>query len=675
MRFALPPPGAFACLVALLFTFRAVAAAPLPGSPNLRYYYPVPAANPPQTIKVDVCVYGGTPGGVAAAAQAMRMGKTAALVVFRQHVGGMTSGGLTATDVGNQGAIGGFAREFYDRVGKLRGFKPSEAENVFRALLDEAGVKVYFEHRLANVEKDGNRITAITMENGNTFQARMYVDATYEGDLFAKSGVSYHVGREGNAKYGETINGVQFHKGHNFTVPTDPYRIEGDPKSGLLWGISPEAPGKMGDADKKVQAYNFRMFLTDAPNRIPWPKPAGYERERYELSARYLPKNPTPPFQLHNGDCNNEGAFSTDNIGRNYEWPEGDYQTREKIFQDHVLYQQGLAWFAANDEAVPPQTREKVRAWGLDPGEFPDTAGWPHELYIREGRRMVSPYVMTEHDCMGHVKAEDSIGLASYNMDSHNCQRIVIDGQVRNEGDVQIHPPMPYPVSYRSIVPAESECANLFVPVSLSASHIAYGSIRMEPVFMILGQSAATAAALAIDANTSVQKVDYSKLRERLLADKQVLVWTGKPAARDGAKGTLEPLPGGIAVDDEKAVRVGEWSESTATRPFFGSGYLTDGNADKGKKSVRFSPEIPAAGTYDVYLCWTALANRATNVPVDIAHAGGKTTVIVNQREKGSWVKVFTGKFDVTGASVTIRNDDTDGYVLADAVCFVSAKN
>ena len=462
----------------------------------------------------------------------------------------MTSGGLTATDVGNQSAIGGFAREFYDRVGKLRGFRPSEAESAFRTLLDEAGVKVYFEHRLAEVKKDGNRIAAITTENGNTFQARMFVDATYEGDLFAKAGVSCHVGREGNAKYGETINGVQFHKGHNFTVPTDPYRVEGDPKSGLLWGISPEAPGRTGEPDKKVQAYNFRMFLSNSAERILWPKPAGYERERYELSARYLNKNPKPPFQLHNGDCNNEGAFSTDHIGRNYAWPEANYETRERIFQDHVRYQQGLAWFAANDQAVPAGTREKMQAWGLDPGEFPDTAGWPHELYIREGRRMVSPYVMTEHDCMGHRKAEDSVGLASYNMDSHNCQRVVIDGQARNEGDVQIHPPTPYPISYRSIVPAENECANLFVPVSLSASHIAYGSIRMEPVFMILGQSAGTAAAMAIDAKTSVQKVDYGKLQERLIADKQVLVWTGKAPAGAGGKGAPEPLPGGVVVDD-----------------------------------------------------------------------------------------------------------------------------
>jgi len=491
--------------------------------PALRYYYPVPALGAPKTVEADVCVYGGTPGGVMTAIQASRMGKSAVLVVFRRHVGGMTSGGLSAVDLGRGDSIAGIAREFLTRVGQQRGFRPSKAEETFLAMLKEAKVPVYFEHRLKDVKMDGKRITAITTENGATVAAKVFADATYEGDLLAKAGVSHHVGREANAVYLETLNGVQFRKQHNFVFPVEPYRTPGDPKSGLLWGISSADPGKTGDGDKKVQAYNFRMFLTNAGDRLPFPKPANYDRDRYLLLLRYLKLKPPIPLQLHNGDSNNEGGFSTDHIGASYGWPEGDYASREKIFQEHIAYQQGLMWFWANDPEVPADMQKRVREFGLTKGEFLETGGWSHELYVREGRRMISDYVMTEHNCTSIRMAQDSVGLASYNMDSHNCQRVVIDGQVRNEGDVQVACPKPYPVSYRSIVPKESECINLLVPVCLSSSHIAYGSIRMEPVFMILGQAAGTAAALAIDMNLSVQKVPYAKLKERLLGDKQLL--------------------------------------------------------------------------------------------------------------------------------------------------------
>lgn len=496
-------------------------------SPGLHYYYPVPAAKNPQVVETDVCVYGGTPGGVMAAVQAARMGKKTALVVFGRHVGGMTSGGLSATDLGAADAIGGAALEFLHRVGKMRGFLPSEAEKTFRDMLREAGATVYFEHRLKDVTKDGARITALHAENGDIFRAGVYIDASYEGDLLAAAGVSFTVGREGNAKYGETHNGVFFGPGHTFSVKIDPYKEGGQKESGLLWGIAPEPPAEPGQGDKKVQAYNFRMWLTDSPDRLPFPKPAGYDRERYALLLRYLKKQtkPTMPFQLERGDCNNNGGFSTDYIGGSDAWPEADYATREKIFQDHVNYQQGLMWFMANDPEVPEALRTKIRAFGLPKDEFAETGGWPHELYVREGRRMISDYVMTEKNCTGDVEADDSVGLASYGMDSHNCERVVVDGAVRNEGDVQIKVPRPYPISYRSLAPKEEECTNLLTPVCLSASHIAYGSIRMEPVYMILGQSAGAAAALAVDDKTSVQKVDHAKLRERLLADKQILKW------------------------------------------------------------------------------------------------------------------------------------------------------
>lgn len=653
----------FAPFLSVLCAVGVLAAGPETPSPGLRYYYPVPPANPPQVIEADICVYGGTPGGVSAAVQSARMGKKAVLVVMRRHVGGMTSGGLTATDIGKRGAIGGFANEVYAKIGQTSGFKPSKAEDAFQGLLKEAGVTIYYEHRLKDVVKEGTRIQSIRFENGNTVRAKMFVDATYEGDLMAAAGVSFHVGRESNATYGETINGVQFRKTHNFVVPIDPYREPGNPASGLLPTISAEPPGKAGEGDKKVQAYNFRMWLASAADRTPFPKPAGYDRNRYALLERYLKATPLPPVPLHNGDCNNNGGFSTDHIGANYAWPEADYATREKIFQDHVNYQQGLMWFCQHDPAVPEAIRTKAAAFGLAAGEFPETGGWPHELYVREGRRMISDYVMTEAECTSRKTVEDSVGLASYTMDSHNCQRVVIDGVVRNEGDVQTGVPRPYPVSYRSLVPKESQCANLFVTVCLSASHMAYGSIRMEPVFMILGQSAGTAAAMAIDAKTSVQKVDYAKLRERLLADKQVLAWDGPPvlAADPGPKG-------GIQVEQTAAKATGKWIASTA------GSHLHDGDTDKGTKTITYTPDLPSDGTYDVYLKWTQHANRATNVPVEIVGADGKQVVKVNMRAKGGWVKIASGKFTAgKTSSLTISNAGTDGHVIADAVRWVPA--
>lgn len=520
-------------IAAILFPSFLLAAGPTTPNPGLKYYYPVPAGEA-KTIKVDVCVYGGTPGGVGAAVQAKRMGKTSALAVYRRHVGGLTSAGLTAVDLGKAESIGGMAAEFLNRVGKWSGFRPSDAEKTFRAMLDEAGVPVLYEHRLAKVNKDGARITSITFENGTTIEAKMFVDATYEGDLFAKAGVSYHFGREDNSVYGETISGFQIAKTHQFRFPVDPYRTPGDLKSGLLPGISADPPVKAGTGDRKIQAYNFRMWAVKADNGRPWPKPAGYNRDDYALLLRYLTTKPDfpwdftykyGPLKLNVGDCNNAGPVSTDYIGGNYEWPDADDAKRETIFQDHVRYQQGYMWFLANDPEVPEVLRKKVQSFGLPKDEFPETDGWPHDLYVREARRMISDYVMTEKNCRSLIVAEDPVGLASYTMDSHSIQRVVVDGKVMAEGNVESGVPKPYPVSYRAIVPKAKECVNLLVPVCLSSSHMAYGSIRMEPVFMLLGQSAATAASLAIDGNVTVQEVPYEKLKERLLADKQKLVW------------------------------------------------------------------------------------------------------------------------------------------------------
>lgn len=501
-----------------------------------RYY--TPPTHPPmsQVIQSDLCVYGGTSAGVSAAIQVTRMGKKVVIAEFGRHLGGLSSGGLGATDIGNKAAIGGISREFYRRLGGHYGhteswtFEPHVAEETFNVMVRDAHVPVRYEQRLLLVRKQGNRIREIVMEDGTIYRAQVFIDATYEGDLMAKAGVSFAVGREANSVYGETCNGVQtFHPNHNFNKAVDPYIIAGDPSSGLLRGISDAQLAPVGSGDRHVQAYNFRMCLTKAPNRLPFPKPRGYDPARYEILRRYINAGVWDSLnltiQMPNGktDTNNFGGFSTDNIGGSDDWPEADYVRREEIFQDHVSYQQGLMWFLSHDSRLPEAVRKEVSSWGLPADEFPESGGWPHQLYVREARRMVSSHVMTEAECRGKVKVADSVGMAAYTMDSHNCQRLVIDGKIRNEGNVEVGGFPPYPISFQSIVPRKSELENLVVPVCLSASHIAYGSIRMEPVFMVLGQSAATVASLAIDHRQAVQDVDYQELRHRLLADGQVL--------------------------------------------------------------------------------------------------------------------------------------------------------
>ena len=532
------------------------------------YYRPVKPSKP-KVIKCDIAVYGGTPAGVAAAIQAGREGKKTVLLSFDRHVGGMTSGGLTATDVGKKESIGGLAKDFYSRIGKIKDFSPSQAESLFLKMLDEAGVKVLFERALKSVDMNGNRIVSVNLETGETIKGAMFIDSTYDGDLFAAANISYYVGREPSNAYGESLAGLWQSVSHKNTyefcrLPISPYVIPDDPKSGLLPEISPEDPGTPGHGDYRVQAYNFRMYLTNKPDKIPFPKPPGYDRRRYALLGRFLnldrrikwTLNYTTrpltdgPVQMRNGDSNNAGSFSSDYIGGNYRWPDGTYipgsfeklpeprrgmpiplsklyQVREHIFQDHVNYQQGLMYFLANDSQVPKSLQARVSRFGLDPYEFQDTGNWPHQLYIREGRRMVSEYVMTQANCESKRTVEDSVGLASYPMDSHFCQRVVVDEDgiktVRNDGNFGYRCPKPYPISYRSIVPKKEECTNLLVPVCLSSSHVAYGSIRMEPVFMILGQSAGTAATLAIDSGLGVQGVSYHKLKAKLLEDEQIL--------------------------------------------------------------------------------------------------------------------------------------------------------
>ncbi|MBN1361252.1 MAG: FAD-dependent oxidoreductase [Sedimentisphaerales bacterium] len=532
-----------------------------------------------QAYQADVIVYGGTSAGVIAAVQAARMGKSAIVVCPDRHLGGLSSGGLGFTDTGRKEVIGGLARQFYHRIWQHyqqddawrwqkrteygnRGqgipaidgaertmwiFEPHVAEKAFEDLVAEHNVTVHRDQwldRTDGVRMNQGTIVSIRMVSGRTYSGKMFIDATYEGDLMAAAGVSYHVGREANSVYGETFNGVQtgvFHHGHYFKQPVDPYVVPGDPSSGLLPRISTEPPGEKGQGDRRIQAYCFRICLTDVPaNRVAFPKPEGYDPRQYELLLRVFATgwretfDKFDPIPNRKTDTNNHGPFSTDNIGANYDHPEASYERRAEIIREHEHYQRGLMYFLANDPRVPADVRERMSRYGLAADEFTDNGNWPHQLYIRESRRMIGAHVMTENDVLGKRDVPQPVGVGSYTMDSHNVQRYVTpDGHVQNEGDIGVSPPTPYRIAYGSLCPKKDECANLLVPVCVSSSHIAFGSIRMEPVFMILGQSAATAAVQAIDTDCAVQDLDYDTLHARLLRDDQTSACDGESRERN----------------------------------------------------------------------------------------------------------------------------------------------
>lgn len=520
----------------------------------------------------DVIVYGGTSGAVTAAIQAKKMGKSVIVVSPDTHLGGLTAGGLGWTDTGKKEVIGGLSREFYQRVytkyqeedawkwedrsdfgnqgqgtpaidGEFRTmwiFEPHVAEAVYDEWVEELGIEVVRDEwldRENGVTVEDGKITAMRTLSGKEFKGKMFIDATYEGDLMAAAGVSYHVGREANSVYDEEWNGVQtgvYHHRHHFNVldqPIDPYWTKGDPSSGLLPRISAEDPGVKGEGDNKVQAYCFRTCMSNHPdNRVPFPRPENYDSTQYELLVRIFDAGWREWFGKFDmipnrkTDTNNHGPFSSDNIGMNYDYPEAGYERRKEIIKEHEDYQKGLLYFVANDPRVPKETQEEFQKWGLAKDEFTDNGNWPHQIYVREARRMIGKYVMTENELLQKKPTPESVGMGSYTIDSHNIQRYVDEnGHVHNEGDIGVPLPQPYEIAYGSLVPEKEEIQNLVVPVAVSASHIAFGSIRMEPVFMILGQSAATAAVMAMEQGIPVQDLPYEELRTRLLADGQVL--------------------------------------------------------------------------------------------------------------------------------------------------------
>ncbi|HSI62842.1 MAG TPA: FAD-dependent oxidoreductase [Candidatus Saccharimonadia bacterium] len=652
----------------------------------------------------DLVVYGGTPAGIACSIAAAREGKSVLLLETTKHLGGLTTGGLSHTDVGPRPEIiGGIAKEFFIKADAhyanaartaSKDFwyqEPHVAEKTFTTMLQEAKVNVVFEARVKSVEKKGARLSSLTTLDGKTHEGRLFVDASYEGDVMALAKVEYFVGREGRDAYDEPLAGFRpapfrFRDAEYMASPDRKYthgtpaKMSAYDKDGkLLPGISTEWP-EPGTEDKRSQAYNFRVILTNnAANRVPIPKPANYDPLRYEILGRIIDAFPGVKYEKlvflgalpkDKFDANASGLVQgTDHVGGNVDYPDADYATRERIWQDHVDYVQGFLWFLANDTRVPAELRAQASEYGLAKDEFTDNGNWPYQLYVREARRMRGGYVMSQRDCQKAITKPDSIGMGAFILDSHAVQRLVDkEGFVIDEGNFDI-PVRPYQIPYRSVTPKKEQCENLLVPVALSATHVTYGSIRMEPQFMILGHSTGIAAAMALEKNIPVQDVDIAALRAKLVAQGQVLELASL------ANLTLaENLPG-IVIDDEAAVYEGVWTASGYGDPIDGTSH-NDGDNSKGKMTARFETTLPETGIYEVRLAYSAAPNRAAKVPVKVEHAKGSDIVQVNQQKPPTVDKYFTslGKFEFTKdkpAVVTVSNEGTTGFVAVDAVQWV----
>ncbi|MBQ9371573.1 MAG: FAD-dependent oxidoreductase [Thermoguttaceae bacterium] len=683
------------------------------------------SANGADAASYDVVVYGGTSAAVTTAVQVVKMGKSVVIVSPDAHLGGLSSGGLGATDSGNRAVVGGLSREFYHRLWEYyqnedawtfqkmpkengipgqggRGidndtqtmwvFEPSVAEKIFEDFVREYKIPVLKNEKLdreKGVVKEGASIKSITTLSGKTFVGKRFIDATYEGDLMAAAGVTYVVGREANAQYGESLNGIQVGHAvsHQFEGFVDPYVERGKPESGLLPYVNEKINGKDGEADDRVQAYCLRMCLTNDPkNLAPIEKPDGYNELDYELLLRsieagqnvFMTFSPMPNYKT---DSNNNKAVSTDLIGGSYRYPDASYEEREEIYQKHLKWQQGLLWTLQHNERVPQKIRDEYNKWGLAKDEFVDNGNWPKQMYVREARRMKSDFVVSERHLRYLEDTPRSIGMGSYNMDSHNIQRYVaIDAQgratVRNEGDVQVNPGAPYPIDYGAIIPPKSECDNLLVPLCVSCTHIAFGSIRMEPVFMVLGQSAATAACLSLDESIAPQDLEYAKLQAKLLEDGQVLEYGGAPKKKSIRSDSLK----GIVIDNAKAIVKGEWVSGNVTHNYVDVDYIHDDNANKDGKSVRFEFENLKPGVYACNFSYSRHDNRATNVPITVKTSLMRIETTVNEKEAPKIDGLFTelGKIKVGDdgkATVDVYAKGTNGHVIVDAVQFIPIAN
>jgi len=638
--------------------------------------------------KVDVCIYGGTASGIIAADAAAKMGYNVVVIEPTCRIGGMTTGGLGRTDIGNKYVVKGLALKFYRDLGKHYGnlenwfFEPSVALEVLKTFADSPRIKIIKEYHLCDAVKEGTVIKSIRVAGGKdnkdtlSFSAPYFIDCSYEGDLMAAAGVSHRIGREDNSEYGETYDGVQMRHEHQFPDGVDPFVVPGDPASGLLWGISTQDLKPDGTGDGYVQAYNYRICLTDSvENRIPITKPENYDPSKYELLVRLYEAQPNKRdprdyfiwtrMPGRKTDINNRGGFSTDMIGMNYNYPTATWEERQQIIKDHIDYTLGLLYFTATDERVPIEVRGFVREWGLCKDEYTECGNWTPQLYVRESRRMVGEYVATQADCESRATVTDGIAYAAYNMDSHNCQRLVIkkDGKymVKNEGDVQIRKCKPYPMSYRSITPKREECTNLLVPVCCSASHIAYGSIRMEPVFMCLGQAAGIAAGLAIRQNLDmIQAVNYQDIVDVFEKDPYM----------DGS------VPD-VFIDEVKAVASGDWTTSVVSYGrAYGPSYL-QGSSSGG--SAEFDVAVKVDGTYDVY-SYQSSDTTLNKITVFDFSNGDKIEVnaddvsVVGQT-KGAWHKIHTLALKKDEhMKVNVHGDGTEGQTRADALLLIYKK-
>ena len=643
-----------------------------------------------QPASYDVCIYGGTSAGVVAAYTAAQRGLDVVLVEPTSHIGGMTTGGLGYTDIGNKQVISGVAKQFYRKVGAHYGrleqwiFEPSVAKSIMLDYLNHDNIDLMDNYRIVESHKEGTRIVEIVVENSNNtaktkhIKADYFIDCSYEGDLMARSGVEYTVGREANEQYGETYNGVELMTRHQFPDGIDPYKEKGNPESGLLWGISPAQVAENGTADNMVQAYNYRICLTDDPaNMIPITRPEGYDSTRYELLLRLIEAQPDKRFlndyfiwsrmPNHKTDINNRGGFSTDMIGMNHNYPEASYEERKAIIDAHTEYTKGLLYFVGHDPRVPELLRQRMNLWGYPKDEYTESGNWTPQLYIRESRRMVGEYVATQADCEGRTTAHDGIGMAAYQMDSHNCQRIVIEKNgktmVKNEGNVEVGGGLPYPIAYRSITPKREQCTNRLVPVCLSASHIAYGSIRMEPVFMVLGQSAAVAVSLAHEQECcNIQEVDSHDINLIIEQDPYM----------DGSVADI------LVDDSEPTVEADEMWIRRGSGGYGLSFYELQPTTKP--QSVRFGVEsIPAEGSWNVYSYQHSNTKLTSATSYDIISGEKADHVTVSRDDlnvlgqtSGDWAYLGTYEFE-KGApvSVTISNATADATMRADAILLV----
>ena len=639
--------------------------------------------------EVDICVYGGTSAGVIAAYTAAKAGKSVLLIEPGRNLGGMSSGGLGFTDIGNKYVVQGLALDFYRRLGAHYGrleqwiFEPSAAEAKFNEYITESAIEVWYENRIVKARKDGVDIAEIELENSaapsrktnRKVKAKVFIDCSYEGDLMARAGVSYFVGREANSLYNETYNGVQLMDRHQIPAGIDPYIIPGDSTSGLIYGINPEPILPNGTGDRKVQAYCFRTCLTDDPdNMVPITEPDNYDPSRYELlkriKAKYPWKHYTDAFiwsmmPNRKTDINHMGGFSMDMIGENWDYPDADYKERERIVKMHEDFTKGLLYFVGNDPSVPEAIREQMRKWGYPKDEYINNNHWSPQLYVREARRMVGEVVMTQHYCQGREVAAEPIAWAAYTMDSHNCDRHVVNGMAKNEGNVEIGGFGPYPIGYRAITPKPSEAGNLLVPVCLSASHIAYGSIRMEPVFMVLAQSAAIAACISIDEGKKVQEIDGTKILAELRSN---------PLA-DGS------IPE-IIVDNDNNAQVtlaGDWKKQEWKA--YGTDFLVSDNTKK-MLSIRYVPEIKFAMEYDVYTYFPKIDNATSRTAVILYDGVKKHDIVIKSDEvvvvgqtSGEWAHLGRYMFpEGKDTYIEISNKGADGIVVADAVLLKPVK-